>query len=209
MRVFELKSDGQLTREIIGEVGDEYSVSERLKNKIFGVGQLRYTSGNLILDEFYDRHNQTIRTHFDWTKKGAVIRIRTMTNIYAIGLNDNGLKRIKLIKSPDHIYAMPFFPFWTLLKLGTPIRIAKWFRMRGDKFDKGKCEITIEHDDNAMTYELTGDLWTDCVTTFQIERIKDKLIIEDNRTWVTDNGFRVNSGTATNNMYALWLWKIV
>jgi hypothetical protein len=205
MRVFELKSDGQLTRDIIGEIGDEYSVSERLKSKIFGVGQLRYNSGNSILDEFYNRHNQTIKTHFDWTKKGAVIRIRTMTNIYAIGLNDSGLKRIKLIKNPDHIYATPFFPFWTLLKLGTPIRIAKWFRIRGDKFDKGKCEITIEHNGNVMTFELTGDLWADCVTTFRIERINDKLVIEDKRTWVTDNGFRVNSGKATNNMFALWL----
>jgi hypothetical protein len=111
MKVYELKSAGQLTRDLVNEVGDEYSISERLKNKIFGVGQLRYTSGNPILDEFYDRHNQTIKTHFDWTKKGAVIRIRTMANIYAIGLNDKGFKKVKLIKSPDYIYAIPFLPF--------------------------------------------------------------------------------------------------
>jgi hypothetical protein len=204
MRVFELKSDGQLTKDLIDEVGGEYSISERLKNKMFGVGQLRYNSGNAILDEFYDRHNQTIKTHFDWTKKGAIIRIRTLTNMYAIGLADNEFKKIKLTKNPDYIYAMPFFPFWILLRLGTSIKIAKWFRLRGDKYSKGKCEVTIEHNDNVMTFELTGDLWADCLATFKIERIKDKLIIEDKRTWVTDNGFRVNSGTATNNVHNQW-----
>ncbi|MBL7849836.1 MAG: hypothetical protein JNN04_02960, partial [Cyclobacteriaceae bacterium] len=138
MRVFELNADGQLTRDIIDEVGDEYSISERIKNRIFGVGHLRYASGNSILDEFYDRHNQTIKTHFDWTKKGAVVRVRTMANLYAIGLPDKGFRKIKLTKNPDYIYASPFMPFWILLKLGTPIRIAKWFRIRGDKFDEGK-----------------------------------------------------------------------
>jgi hypothetical protein len=125
MRVFELTSDGQLTKHITDEVGEEYSIFERLKNNFFGIGQLRYTSGNSILDEFYDRHNHTIKTHFDWTKKGAVLRIRTMANIYAIGLNDKGFREIRLTKNPDNIYAVPFMPFWILLKLGTPISIAK------------------------------------------------------------------------------------
>ena len=201
MRIFELKSDGQLTRDLVDEVGDEYSISERRKDKMFGVGQLRYNSGNSILDEFYDRHNQTIKTHFDWTKKGAVIRIRTMSNIYAIGLEDKGFKKILLTKNPDYIYAMPFFPFWILLKIGTPIKLAKWFRLRGDKIYRGKCEVRIEHNGNVMTFDLTGDLWADCLKTFIIERIKDRLIIEDKRTWLTDNGFRVNSGTATTKVY--------
>ena len=198
MKVYELKSDGQLTRDLVNEVGDEYSISDRLKNKIFGVGQLRYASGNPILDEFYDRHNQTIKTHFDWTKKGAVIRIRTMANLYAIGLNDKGFGKIRLIKNPDYIYAMPLFPFWILLKLGTSIRIAKWFRIRGDKFDKGKCEVKFEHNDNVMIFELPGDLWNDCLTTIAIERVKNKLTIEDKRTWVTDNGVKINSGTTND-----------
>ncbi len=202
MKVYELKSDGQLTRDLVNEVGDEYSISERLKNKIFGVGQLRYTSGNPILDEFYVRHNQTIKTHFDWTKKGAVIRIRTMANLYAIGLDDKGFGKIRLIKNPDYIYAMPLFPFWILLKLGTPIRTAKWFKIKCDKYIKGKCEIVIEHNDSIIRFELTGDMWTDCLTTLAIERTKDKLTIEDKRTWVTDNGFKVNGGTATNNVFA-------
>ena len=199
MRIFELKSDGQLTRDVIDEVGNEYTISERLKNKFFGIGQLRYTSGNSILDDFYDRHNHTIKTHFDWTKTGAVIRIRTMANLYAIGLNNTGFKKIKLTKNPDYIYAVPFMPFWILLKLGTPFKIAKWFRIRPDRFDKGKCEIAIEHGDSVMKFELTGELWSDCLTTFKIERVEVILTIEDKRTWVTDNGVKINSGTTMDS----------
>lgn len=197
MNQFELKLDAKLTRDLLSVVGAEYSFLERLKNKHFGIGHLRYISGNSTLDEFYDRHNHTIKTHFDWTKKGAVIRLRTISKIYAIGLGENGFNKIKLTKNPDYILAMPFLPFWTLLRLGVPIEIAKWFRFRGDKFIEGKCEIEIDHNDVTMNFELSGDLWADCLTTFRIQRIREKIFIEDRRTWLTENGFRVNSGSSS------------
>ncbi len=107
MNQFELKLDAKLTRDMLSVVGAEYSFSERLKNKHFGIGHLRYISGNSTLDEFYNRHNHTIKTHFDWTKKGAVIRLRTISKIYAIGLGENGFNKIKLTKNPDKSATWP------------------------------------------------------------------------------------------------------
>ncbi len=190
MRVFELPFDGKLTKQLVDEVGDELTISERISSKTYGLGHLRYKGGNAVLDDFYSRHNNTIKTHFDWTKKGAVIRVRTMKNIYAIGLDKAGFKNIKLTKLPDYIYATPLMPFWILLRLGVRLEIAKWFRVRGDKFYRGLCELTIEHNEVVMTYELAGDLWADCISTFKKEKTQAKLTINDKRTWTTDNGFR-------------------
>lgn len=195
MRVFELGFDGRLTKNVIDEIGDEYTINERFKRKIFGIGQLRYVSGSSILDDFYDRHNQSIKAHFDWTKKGAIIRVRTLQKLYAIALNDDLFKQIRLIKAPDYIYAHPLTPFWILLKLGVPFRIAKWFIVvGGGKLNKGKCGVIIEHQEDVMSFVLTGDLWPDCLQTFKIERTTKILAIEDKRTWITDNGIKINRG---------------
>jgi hypothetical protein len=191
MKVFELESDGELTRAIIKEIGDEFNLRERLGSKTFGLGQLKYKSGNLVLDEFYERHNNTIKTHFDWTTDGAAIRLRTMSKLYAIGLSDDEIKLVTLTKRPDYIYATPLFPFWILLKLRVPLKIAKWFRIRGDKWIEGPCILNIKLEDTKLDYELSGDMWDDCLRTFGVERVKERITVVDERTWITDNGIRV------------------
>lgn len=194
MRVFELRADGQLTKSITDEIGAEYSIKERFKEKVFGVGQLRYVSGSPILNDFYERHNQSVKAHFDWTKKGAVIRLRTLDKLYAIGLKDDLFRCVHLKKNPDYIYAALFSPFWILLKLGAPFQIAKWFVVVSGRFRKGNCEITIEHQNDIFLFVVSGDLWTDCLQTFNIDRTKDMLLIEDKRTWITDDGIKINRG---------------
>jgi hypothetical protein len=201
MKVFELTSEGKLTKQLAHEIGDELSISERIRSKTYGLGHLMYKSGNSVLDEFYERHNNTIKTHFDWTKKGAVIRVRTLNKLYAIGLEEWGFKNITITKHQDYIYAFPFMPFWILLRLGVRMEIAKWFRLRGDKIDRGRCELTIEHNDNVMNFELAGDLWINLVNTFARDKVKTKLTVDDRRTWVTDNGFKVNDGNADSRRY--------
>lgn len=197
MKLIELESDAQLTRSLVEEIGQEYSLSERLKYKIFGLGHLRYTQGNPVLVDFHDQHHHNVKTHFDWTKKGAVIRFRTITKCYAIGIVAASVEKIDLVKNPDMIYAVPLLPFWTLLKLGVPIGVAKWFRTRADRFTPGKCELTIHLSNTIIGFELSGYLWKDCLTTFNAKKVNGKLRINDKRNWLTENGFKVNSGLRT------------
>jgi hypothetical protein len=191
MKVFELQFDGELTSGLRKEIGDEFTVKDRLGSKTFGLGQLKYKSGDSMLDEFYGRHSNTIKTHFDWTTKGAVIRLRTLSKLYAIGLSDIEIELVTLTKRPDYIYAAPLFPFWILLKLKVPFRIAKWFRIKGDKWIEGPCILIIKLENTKMDYELSGDMWGDCLQTFGVERVKERVIVVDERTWTTDNGIRL------------------
>src|SRR5687768_3404506 len=167
MKVFELTADGKLTREMIREYGDAFTIKKRLINKNFGLGHLRLRDGNNSILKFYEQESNTTKTHFEWTKKGAVIRMRTMKKLFAIGLKDEQIQFITLTKAPDYIYAVPLFPFWILLKLGVRLSIAKWFRLRGDKLIYGPGLIQLRLTDNQMlTYQQDGSLWKDCLSTF-------------------------------------------
>jgi hypothetical protein len=148
MRVFELDIDGRLTREMIREFGDTLTVKERIKIRSYGLGHLRLKDGNKLLSTLYDQENNSIKTHFDWTSKGAVIRMRTMKKIYAVGLKDEQIKNVELTKTKDYIYAIPLTPFWTLMKLGVRPSIAKWFAIRPEKFRFGPIFIDLNLTDN-------------------------------------------------------------
>jgi hypothetical protein len=182
MNLFELSTDGELTRDMIREYGEVLTFKERILDKNYGLAHLKLQQGPKEMMAFYEQENNTIRTHFDWVKKGAIIRMRTMRNIYAIGLRDDQIENIIITKKPDYIYAMPLFPFWILLKLGTPISIAKWFMIDNDKFNTGPAYIEINLTDNQkLIYELEGGLWAGCLATFGIKRIKQKVNVIDER----------------------------
>ena len=185
MKIFELTADGQLTRDMIREYGEPFTVQERLTNKNFGLGHLKLKNGHESILKFYEQENNTIRTHFEWTKKGAVIRMRTLKKLFAIGLKDEQIEFITLIKAPDYIYATPLQPFWILLKLGVRISVAKWFRLGRDKIIYGPALIQLSLTDKQMlTYQVEGSLWNDCLSTFNLERIKGLLKIEEHRSTI-------------------------
>jgi hypothetical protein len=190
MKVFELTVDGKLTRELIREVGDTMTVKERIKAKSYGLGHLKFKDGNSILARLYERENNTIKTHFDWTANGAVIRMRTMKRIYAVGLKDEQIGNIELTKTKDYVFAIPLTPFWTLMKLGVNPSIARWFAIRPERFSYGPAYIDISlTDDKKLIYEIQGDMWSDCLSTFGTKRIAEKVKVVDRRR------------TATNNVY--------
>jgi hypothetical protein len=190
MKLLELNIDGSLTRDAIRYVGEEFKINERINFKTFGLGHLRMKvcpSG--IANQIETDRIQKI--HFDWTKNGAAFRIRTSDKLYGLLLAIDDIIKLSLIKNPDYVYAFPFFPFWILLKLNVPFRIAKWFMLgrRWDRFIPGVCLIALEIQDNdPLILELEGYLWYDCISTFRNNRINEKLEIRDLRTWVTDNG---------------------
>ena len=202
MKIFKINSDGNLTKNITKEVGNEFKIKDRIKYKFYGIGHLTYkSSSETILEELCEKYNNLIKYHFDWTENGAVIRIRTSDNNFAIGIKEVELSKISLTKQPDYIFAFPFLPFWILLKLGVPFYLAKIFRCRYDLFYYGKCEILISLNNDAenINFELNGDLWNDCLKTFRNQKTKEQLLIDDRRTWVTKNGIKINVGTATNS----------
>ncbi|MBI3220168.1 MAG: hypothetical protein HYZ44_11705 [Bacteroidetes bacterium] len=183
MKIAKLTAEGELTQEMIREFGDEFTIQERMAKKIYGLGHLRLKEGNASLMEFYQQENNTIKTHFDWTKKGAIIRMRTMKKLYAFGLRDDQIELITLTKYPDFIYAIPLLPFWILLKLKVRLSIAKWFRSRGDKLIYGPAIIQLSlFDHPTLTFQLEGSLWKDCVSTFGMDRVKEKLTVVDKRS---------------------------
>lgn len=184
MKVFKLDSNGELTREMVREYGSELSLKERVAAKSYGIGHLRLKEGHEAVMRFYNQENNTIKTHFDWTKKGAVIRMRTSRDIYAIGLTDEQITKIELIKKPDYIYAIPFTPFWVLLKLGVKVSTAKMFRTSPEKFNYGPIIIRFNlTDEGNLVYEQPGDLWRDCLSTFGVKRLAEKVIILDERSY--------------------------
>ncbi len=168
---------------MIREYGEAFTIQERLAIKNFGLGHLRLIDGHKSILKLYEQENSTIKTHFEWTKKGAVIRMRTMKKLFAIGLKDEQIESATLTKVSDYIYAVPFFPFWILLMLGVRLSIAKWFRLRGDKITVGPGQIHLSLTDNKiLTYQQDGNLWKDCLSTFKIEKIKDRIKIVDERS---------------------------
>jgi hypothetical protein len=188
MKVFELPTDGKLTREMVRDYGDAFTIQERLENKNYGLGHLRLKNAHKSILKLYEQENNTIKTHFEWTKNGAVIRMRTITKLYAIGITDNQIAFVTLTKAPDYVYAIPLLPFWILLKLGVKLSIAKWFKLRGDTLIYGPCLIQLSLTDSQMlTYQLDGSLWNDCLSTFKIDKIKERLKIVDERSTTTNN----------------------
>jgi hypothetical protein len=182
MKIFELTFDGELPRNMINEFGESLTIKERIQNKSYGLGHLRLKEGNESLTTFYEQENNTIKTHFDWTKKGAVIRMRTMQKVFAIGLKDDRIQNIGLTKTEDYIYAIPLTPFWILMKLGVKPSVAKWFALRSEKFRFGPAYIDIRLTDNEkLLYEVPGDLWPDCLSTFGTKKIKDRVRVVDKR----------------------------
>jgi hypothetical protein len=187
MKVFELTFDGEMTRDAIREFGDMLTVKERIKTKSYGLGHLRFKDGTKLLTTLYEQENNTIKTHFDWTAKGAIIRMRTMRKIYAVGLKDEQIQNIGLTKKEDYIYAIPLTPFWTLMKFGVRPSVAKWFAIRPEKFRFGPIYIEINlTDKEKLMYELPGDLWADSLSTFGTNKIRDKVKIVDERRTATN-----------------------
>jgi hypothetical protein len=108
--------------------------------------------------------------------------MRTMKKLFAIGLKDEQIELVTLTRKPDYIDAIPFFPFWILLKLGVRLSIAKWFRLRGDRLIYGPALIQLRLTENQLlTYEQDGSLWADCLSTFRIDKVKDRIRIVDER----------------------------
>jgi hypothetical protein len=182
MKVFELDSDAELTKDMIREFGAPLTIRERIKLKSYGLGNLRLRPGNELLTALYEHENNTIKTHFDWTTKGAVIRMRTMRKPYAIGFKDEQLESVVLTKIEDYIRAIPLSPFWIMLKLGVRPPIASLFKLRTERFVRGPALIDITlTDNNNLSFEVAGDLWVDCLSTFGVNKIKGRVRIDDQR----------------------------
>jgi hypothetical protein len=182
MKIFELDADARLTREMIKEFGEEYSVVERISLNAYGIGNLRLVSAHPSLLKFYDSRDHTIKTHFDWTKKGAVIRIRTMDNIYAVGLTDSEIASIEMTKEADQLLLLPFSPGRILLKLGLSHRILKWipFMLTSSRYRYGAAIVKINlKKTESLVFELKGDLWKASLSTFMNTRTEAAATIVD------------------------------
>lgn len=193
MKIIQLNIDGSLTRDAIRYVGEEFKVNERINSKTYGLGHLRI---KVCPSSFAAQINtdQIQKVHFDWTKKGAVFRVRTSDKLCGLLLTDEEIVKLSLVKNPDDVYAFPLFPFWILLKLNVPFKIARWFILgRGlDRFIPGACLIALEIQDNGpLILELEGHLWYDCLSTFRYNRENEKLEIKDMRSSFTKNGLRL------------------
>jgi hypothetical protein len=180
MKLFELDSDAQLTQEMIKEFGEEYSVIERIRLNMYGIGNLRLVSADPSLLKFYDSRDHTIKTHFDWTKKGAVVRVRTMERNYALGLKTDEILKIELAKEPDEVFAHPLLYGWVLLKIGISHRIIRWLPLSGLKSARGRVSVKIElaHKE-PLIFELKGDTWKDAISTFVTPATKEKVTTID------------------------------
>ncbi len=177
MLVNELSVNGELTRALENEVGKEFTFRERLRYRAYGIGHLRLRGSHPNLPPL-PSHNQ-YKIHFDWTPEGAVVRIRTGQKLFGIGIRLEEIVRITVIKKPNFVSMVPFFPMWILRKLGVPFEIARWFKSWGDKIEYGSIRIEIELENQSpLIFELKGDLWRSCVTTFQWHKVRDRLFIE-------------------------------
>ncbi|MCE2994265.1 MAG: hypothetical protein ACK5RG_08035 [Cyclobacteriaceae bacterium] len=177
MTVHELSVNSELTRDLEQEVGKEFTFRERLRYGAYGIGHLRLRVSYPNLPPL-PSHNQ-YKIHFDWTPKGAVVRIRAGQKLFGIGIRLEEITRISVIKKPNFVSMVPFFPMWILSKLGVPFEIARWFKSWGDKIEYGSIRIEIELENQSpLIFELKGDLWRSCVTTFKWHKVRDRLFIE-------------------------------
>jgi len=177
MIVNELSANGELTRDLEKEVGKEFTFRERLRYSAYGIGHLRLVASHPSLP-LLPSHGQ-YKIHFDWTPEGAVVRIRTGQKLFGIGIRLEEITKISVIKNPNDVRMVPFFPMWILRKLGVPFEIARWFKSAGDTIEYGSISIQIELENQApLIFQLKGDLWSSCVTTFKWNKVRDRLFIE-------------------------------
>ncbi len=152
---------------------------------MYGIGNLRLVNAHPSLLKFYDTRDHTIKTHFDWTKSGAVLRIRTMEKTYALGLENDEILNIELLKEIDILYLTPFSLGRLLLNVGVSHRIVRWLPFNGRRFLMGPVMVRISvSDTDPFIFELKGDLWKDSLSTFAISRM-------NGRIQVIDKGYRV------------------
>lgn len=182
MKLSELPDDGELTREMIRDYGEALTFKEKLAQKNYGLGRLSLRDGHPALVKFYLEENNSIRTHFEWTKKGAVIRMRSLRKQYALGLTDDEIERITITKRADYVNPIPLMPFWILLKLGVATTIARRFKIRYSEFRHGPIIIDFAlNDQPKLVYETRGEAWSHCLSTFGIEKTQGKVTIVDHR----------------------------
>lgn len=181
MTLIELPPEGILTRELQKHTGREFSITERWKQRIHGLGRLRYVSGNVVLNNFYEAHQHAVRTHMSWTTQGAVFRIRTVTKLFAFGIVVDDIESVELVRKPDWIYVDPYSIFWALWNLGTPYFLARWFMGRHSWVIRGASQITIRLKDGSLQFEIHGDRWKTCKRMFQNSPHTINVSIKDER----------------------------
>ncbi len=177
MIVNELSVNGELTRDLKREVGKEFTFRERLRYQAYGLGHLRLVVNHPSIPPL-PSHGQ-YKIHFTWTTEGAVVRMRTSQKLVGIGIRMEEITKISVKKEPNFVSMVPFFPMWILRKVGVPFEVARWFKSRVDTIEYGAISIQIELEDQApLIFELQGDLWSSCVTTFKWHKVHDRLFIE-------------------------------
>ncbi len=178
MIVNELSANGELTHDLEKEVGKEFTFRERLRYGAYGMGHLRLVANHPSLPSL-PSHGQ-YKIHFDWTTEGAMVRIRNGgQKLFGIGIRLEEITKISVIKNPNDITMVPFFPMWILRKFGVPFEIARWFKSWGDEIRYGSIRLEIElENQEPFIFELKGDLWRSCVTTFKWNKVRDRLFIE-------------------------------
>ncbi len=177
MIVNELSASGELTSDLEEEVGKEFTFRERLRHGAYGIGQLRLAASQLSMLPLSP--NDQCKIHFNWTYDGAVIRIRTGQKLYGLGIRLEEITKITLTKSPNVVSLIPYFPMWILRKAGVPLALARWFRLPGDDIHYGLIKLRIElRNQLPLIFELKGDLWRNCLSTFKWHKVMDRLFIE-------------------------------
>lgn len=88
---------------------------------------------SLFLKEFRNKEqnstclNINSKCNFQAFEKGVLLFSNINNKVQQIPLPSHSIEQITLIKGQEHIKPYPFSPFWILLKIGLPIRYARYF----------------------------------------------------------------------------------
>lgn len=178
MESFQLSPDGTIPRKMIPLYGKELTYKERIKDKIYGIGFFAPVEGQSnVLSQWFQLKNFSIRSHLDQLTQGLIFRLRGSKELNALAIEYSEISEVQITRFADTYTAIPFTPFWILIKLGVPPRKARFFTRYGYHFADIEATIKIQ-DHEPMTLRWNGRHDKAVYTFFGSKYLRDKVNLE-------------------------------
>ncbi|WOK07725.1 hypothetical protein RT717_03690 [Imperialibacter roseus] len=145
MEGFALSPDGKVPRKMAAQYGREFTLAERVKYKIFGIGFFKPIEGQPnVLSRWFEIRSFTIRPHLDQLTGGLIFRLTGSKTMDALAIRYDEIIQIQVTREPDKVSPITFSPFWFLLQLGFKPQQVRWFTIgRRLEFQFGSIQVTI------------------------------------------------------------------
>lgn len=170
-----LKENEISTRKILKILGEQSKRKERFK--IIG-SNTYYLKTFISISNVHDCIKPNSRCIIEKFDNGCLIWANYSNSVSAIPVVETELVKIVLIKGDERVRPIPFTPMWILLKLGVPIRIARYFRVWIYEYYIKQMKLSIQTTNYNMTFVSNGYSFEQQQKFFESWHYGDKIVIK-------------------------------